>query len=538
MALPAIMRRLFAGDGYGPLLKDDIVSKRISIQDWSSAFDYQPATAVRGSDGKPYWSVAASGPNSGGAANPVNDDGSHWVSLPSMADIAAMNYATQGWVAGQGYATQAWVGGQNYAARPSLFDNGGAGSKLQPGVIPFAASSASSSVNDVASTRWVRDFVGYTTIYVDYGNGSDSNDGLSSGSRVKTIGHALAIARRHVGDKHFISLSNGAPYSEDVTIDSLNVVFSLEGDVTINGKITATDANVAVVGNGFRLIFTSRSTMSGSLAKVYHSRVDFNCNIQTNLANGTLEHLFYADMSSLLVFTGNVLIGTSVDLANAFVADACSSILILNNTVTVANDNKLAAFINIQHSSSIKCIGCELNANTKNFFAFAESASSIYFSRCNFATVISKTVVAVSGTSFVYFADGCYGYLQAKADGYCILPSNNSCAKMSNVAITLKANTSSAIRSFIRIDGCSRVTVDSSTIVLTGTVNISNVNVSACSSLHVPSGDAEGANNIGKSNTTGKPSCIVAYNSVAYTTNNSTLFGDNAPDVRDNSLYY
>lgn len=87
MALPNIFRKLFKSNGYGPLLKDEIVSRHISVQNWSNAFDYPVATVARGADGVLYYSVAQSGPNTGaGAVDPTADDGTYWGTplIPTM----------------------------------------------------------------------------------------------------------------------------------------------------------------------------------------------------------------------------------------------------------------------------------------------------------------------------------------------------------------------------------------------------------------------------------------------------------------------
>ena len=75
------------------------------IWEWSALADYDAARLVRGSDGSFYRSVAQSGPSSaGGAVDPTQDDGTHWVQMPSLADVEAQNYATQSWVDGKGFA--------------------------------------------------------------------------------------------------------------------------------------------------------------------------------------------------------------------------------------------------------------------------------------------------------------------------------------------------------------------------------------------------------------------------------------------------
>lgn len=84
MALPNILRRLFKADGYGPFLKDEIVSRHISVQNWSNTFDYPAAAVARGADGVLYYSVVQSGPNTGtGAVDPTTDDGTYWTPIPT-----------------------------------------------------------------------------------------------------------------------------------------------------------------------------------------------------------------------------------------------------------------------------------------------------------------------------------------------------------------------------------------------------------------------------------------------------------------------
>lgn len=50
---------------------------------WASTVDYGTNRMVLGSNGKIYWSVAQSGPNVGGAKNPVSDNGTYWTEVPT-----------------------------------------------------------------------------------------------------------------------------------------------------------------------------------------------------------------------------------------------------------------------------------------------------------------------------------------------------------------------------------------------------------------------------------------------------------------------
>lgn len=57
---------------------------------WSALADYDTQRMVRGADGKLYWSVAQSGPNTGaGAVDPTTDNGTCWGALPAATSGTA-----------------------------------------------------------------------------------------------------------------------------------------------------------------------------------------------------------------------------------------------------------------------------------------------------------------------------------------------------------------------------------------------------------------------------------------------------------------
>lgn len=77
---------------------------------WSALADYEAGRFVRGSDSSFYKAAAQSGPGTAaGAKDPTADDGTYWIKMPSMADIAALNYATETWVNNKGYAEDSTV---------------------------------------------------------------------------------------------------------------------------------------------------------------------------------------------------------------------------------------------------------------------------------------------------------------------------------------------------------------------------------------------------------------------------------------------
>lgn len=205
MALPTLQRKLFQNDGYGPLLKDEIVSKHISVQDWTNAYDYPVATVVRGGDGVLYYSVAQSGPNVGGAQDPTVDvSHTYWIApkVPTMP-----------------------VDGSSKAA-----------------------------VNSEWVENWREQNTARTDVYVDMANGSDSNDG-SQGSPFKTI----EKAQTYLSNVHFINrgvvnihVASG-DYTSDANVSGVSgvqakYIFS-PGSIVSNIEPIGNDKTVLVAGS-------------------------------------------------------------------------------------------------------------------------------------------------------------------------------------------------------------------------------------------------------------------------------------------------
>ena len=479
MALPAIMRRLFAGDGYGPLLKDDIVSKRISIQDWSGAFDYQPATAVRGSNGKPYWSVAASGPNSGGAANPVNDDGSHWVSLPSMADIAAMNYATQSWVGSQGFATQAWVGNQgfatqswvgsqNYADRPSLFSNGGAGSQLQPGVVPFAENIASNRWNEVASSAFVKTLIN-SPIYLKP-DGDDSKDGLSPAGAVKSFAKAIEIGSS-LSKSGFAIIVYGGTYNDSPIFNSnsysvpLKVHLLLQGSVTVTGSLHLNNASVFINGE-YTLTINSNANGAGILLAA--SKLVSDTTIAVNSAANQFG--VYISDGSVVRLNRNISVNTNNNYSPCAIGVFYSSVLsCIQNCYVIGTS--LGDGVRVESSSSMDVIDGVLSVapGTLTGTGLLVSGSSSFRSFTDLSIKGgARCIFTEMGSSFS--ANGGEIYLYNATDS-CIHSANSSTIHFWTSKITCVA-ASGGTREFVRSDFNSMIYFGTGSIIFNGTVSI------------------------------------------------------------------
>lgn len=216
MALPSIMRKLFQNDGYGPLLKDEIVSRHISVQDWSSSYDYPVATLARGGDGLIYCSVAQSGPGTAaGAKDPVLD------------------------------AAQAFWSSPEVPTRP-----------------------ADDSSNSVATTEWVSLWYANRIVprsyYIDPVNGDDSNTGTTSDSPFKTLSHCEYIIKNSI-----------FPLPSNININLASGTYN----AVLGHSITGTRINFRGPSSGFA-IFTGFYTGSPNLVTSLYGRLQFSSLIE------------------------------------------------------------------------------------------------------------------------------------------------------------------------------------------------------------------------------------------------------------------
>lgn len=237
MALPNIMRRLFRNDGYGPLLKDEIIDRHISIQDWSSTYDYPVDTLVRGSNGLLYWSLAQSGPNAGGAQDPTTDDGTYW-SAPSVKTMAAGDSSNAS-------ASTAWV------------------------------------------NAWHSSLVLPSHLYVDAVNGDDGNSGFSAAAAKKNIETVENMLRNPLYLKPasvIIHVAAGTynPIAANTDIIrgafGVGIVYDFASGVVITGGIGLSGSGITVTMYGSLTISKAASANTIRVEANAFLRFGFNAN--------------------------------------------------------------------------------------------------------------------------------------------------------------------------------------------------------------------------------------------------------------------
>lgn len=224
MALPTLQRKLFQNDGYGPLLKDEIVDRRISVQNWSDTYDYSAGVFARGSDGAVYMSVQPSGPSTS-AANPVQDDGTFW----------------------------------------------------QKQLIETPPSNDSSS--KAATTEWVNAFYSEKLVpfvlYVDAANGDDANDGYTAATAKRSLAAVYAVLESPYflhGSYVEVYIAPGTYYDHIHGISGLNIYFYN----TSSSDVIIAHTSGINVNNDMYIGISGRFTLinNGNLSVSYGGKVN------------------------------------------------------------------------------------------------------------------------------------------------------------------------------------------------------------------------------------------------------------------------
>lgn len=431
MALPALLQKLFKSSGYGPELNDELVSRYISVQDWSGSYDYAVATLARGSDGLIYRSIAQSGPGTGaGAQNPVNDSAhAYWGALPM----------------------------------PTM---------------PLGNSSSSG-----ATTQWVKDLAA-APVYLNP-NGSDSSDGMTAATAVQTFARAAQIAKNLPQDIVTLFVAAGT-YTGNLDIRTQNLRIELAGDVTLNGTVNVEAGYVEVFGN-YTLTIRCGGT-SYAVRLIGGSIIDFKCTLTVTASSFITAIMFICQHDSALYFGKPVTVDANVEDSVFYISHSyCEFFDTLSINGTKANsaivcDNCAVVTINegISVSDIITSNCINLNSNSVCHITTPSGSTSTLRNGINsYATVIlyhnSFLDLSGSGTLKIYHKGFSWGG--------CINAQES--VVISNTNLDLNASSCSA---FISSSNRSDVRLDSGSCKFTGTVTDGMFNCNFVSMMTIMAG--------------------------------------------------
>ena len=394
------------------------------VWEWSALADYDTQRMVRGSDGKIYWSVAQSGPSiAAGAQDPTTDDGTYWGPI----------------------------------------------SMKSPGVLDRS--------DKLATTQWVQDAFGPAPIYVDAANGSDSNDGLTIGTAVQTISHALQMGFDRTGQAALIYIAAGT-YTENIVLSQKSVSVTLLGNVALNGYINLTNSSFVVEESTYTFSISNSDTSAplGSLGAYRGSIALFKCPVSISvnalvsaISSYVVSVVYFSSTLSISLSGGDRVFGchdcSSMVFGDAVsIAGTCDSHLIDNfNSSSMYFAGSFSCSNGVLASSQVP-IRCRSNSS----ISFA-GAFELYYS-VNSADYLIYIYI----NSSVRFSGATKLYFKPASGVSVVYASSNSNVSFDGASLSIEF---SNVSDSIRVLKCSSIIIGTASLDFSGAASLSTVTV-------------------------------------------------------------
>ena len=360
------------------------------IWEWSALADYDTQRMVRGSDGLLYWSAAQSGPGfASGAVDPTADDGTYWQAP--------------------------------YAKTMPPLENSGA----------------------LASTKWVRDAMEAAPIYVDGTNGNDASDGLSSATAVKTVAQALALGVGRTGILQTIHLAGGT-YSESVALNTKNVEFILDGNVTFSNGLQLQNSTLFIADTD---TYTLTVSSSNSISFYVRDGSRLFCSSPLSITTSSAgDSLRVTGVSSCLLYKDLTVSCTSVTRA-----------------IEVRDNSEISIYGDVDISGSSITYGINIETNS-----VCSTFGDITMHNASMATAVyvsSVSAMFIAGGSVSGYASG-VGVIRVEGNSYLNQASGTTIT-------TINTGNGAANSACINID-------INSCVDIYGNMNLSNTSATGC----------------------------------------------------------
>ena len=264
-------------------------------------------------------------------------------------------------------------------------------------------------------TYWLQAVSFAAAIFVDGTNGSDSNDGLTSATAVKTINKALELSQAKVfftpNNIASIKIAAGS-YSEAVSINT-NVQFILLGNVSISGDFTVDagiwckiigdytitlNGSVLITSNASFLLATSECNINGNLA-VQKSFVFTTSDINITSSSGT--QALRLDIGSVVWFYSGTLHVTASNI-NSGISVWGSQLLCKTVQITVTN---VSTAIDVRHEArAYFSYPFTIDGNSCTIGLYSDGNSETVFeSDVSISNIVSDSAIQVVGGSEIEF---------------------------------------------------------------------------------------------------------------------------------------
>lgn len=434
---------------------------------WSASADYDIGRIVRGSDGLLYQSVAQSGPGlAAGAQNPTTDGGTYW-SSPSLKTMP-------------------------------MGDRSNAG----------------------ATTEWVKDLAA-APVYLSP-SGSDSNDGMTAATAVKTFAKAAQIAMDLPQDIVVLKAAAGT-YTGDLSIRTQNLSIELAGNATFNGTMNIEAGYVEVLGSGTLTIACSATEYAVRL--IGGATLDFKCAVSVNAA--VSGDVFVCQYNCNLYFGAALSITANADGSAFYVSQAYCEFF---DTVSISGTKVARIVLGLNSSGIIFDKGVSVTDIVTAEGIHIEGNSLCYLTTPSGSTSTIRdgssaygSILVYSGSALFFAGAGtCSIYHKGQSWGSCIRALEG--VVIVNSALSL---TSSACEAFISSSNGSDVRLETGSCSFSGTASEGTVNCNFGSMLTILSGVTLSGSPTG-------PRFSVSWNSTIFTQSGGP---NRIPGSADGTIY-
>lgn len=373
---------------------------------WDATVDYGTNRMALGSDGKIYWSVAQSGPNVGGAQDPTTDTSIYWSTMPMLT--------------------------------PPLADDS----------------------SKAATTEWVRDLAA-AYVYADASSGSDSNDGMSAATAVKTLQKAIDVAGAFAHAKEARIVVAGGNYSGNASISGVAVQMALQGNVAMSGDIS--------VSSGGGLAFSGAYSLStsGTFWVETQSAVVVGCSSWT--------HSGQIGVNRQSVVRATCAVSVSATGASNAIYVHGGSAFLADNAVTVASASSSSWAVDIDRGSYLSLassLGISGSGNAGGLYV-ANGATAYLGGGVSVADCLSSgngLLVAYGASCYIAATSEIYGSSQGEA----IAVFSGSSLMVNGASTVVTAKGKSTSYGVVHADFCANIRFLDGTLKVVGATGTTN----------------------------------------------------------------
>ena len=252
-----------------------------------------------------------------------------------------------------------------------------------------------------ANTGWVRS-IAVAPVYMDP-NGSDSNDGMSAASPVKTFSKAIGIGAALPHGSFTIVVAGGDYYGDAWVSDRKHCTLEIQGNTTIHGTLNVTQYSSLLVKNN-----SHNFSVDGQVDVLYSSYLSINGTFYIGYTGSGSGNAIHIERNSSF-YVSNGITATVTNTSHVISCSLNSSVFITGAMSAIANNIQTSVFSAYNGSIIVFGSGVILSGAGNKYAFVSETRSGIVFSG-NATNVyvptgsVTASAVRIADAGFIYFS--------------------------------------------------------------------------------------------------------------------------------------